>query len=141
MVQKGQNCRLFISFLLFILLTLAHSQQNERQVSVWFIHVQKRAVTEHQLMHDRGRSIQSLKRLIWLSSAIERLHTAETRSLSSSLSSFSHNDDNDDDNDEDFSKYHTVMDSSVHQGALELLLRDMYRAQPPSGRKQPRVLH
>ncbi|KAK2821117.1 hypothetical protein Q7C36_020460 [Tachysurus vachellii] len=130
MVQKGQNCRLFISFLLFILLTLAHSQQNER-----------RAVTEHQLMHDRGRSIQSLKRLIWLSSAIERLHTAETRSLSSSLSSFSHNDDNDDDNDEDSSKYHTVMDSSVHQGALELLLSDMYRSQPPSGRKQPRILH
>uniref|UniRef100_A0A672GN24 Uncharacterized protein n=1 Tax=Salarias fasciatus TaxID=181472 RepID=A0A672GN24_SALFA len=36
----------------------------------------RRAVTEHQLMHDRGRNIQSLKRLIWLSSAIEGLHTA-----------------------------------------------------------------
>lgn len=31
-------------------------------------------------MHDRSRNIQSLKRLIWLSSAIEGLHTAETRS-------------------------------------------------------------
>ncbi|KAG7319362.1 hypothetical protein KOW79_017836 [Hemibagrus wyckioides] len=112
-----------------MVLTVTHSQENQR-----------RAVTEHQLMHDRGRSIQSLKRLIWLSSAIERLHTAETRSLSSSLSSFSHNDD-DDSNDEDSSKYHTVMDSSVHQGALELLLRDMYRAQPPTGRKQPSILH
>ncbi|CAG5978122.1 unnamed protein product [Menidia menidia] len=40
----------------------------------------RRAVTEHQLMHDRGRSIQSLKRLIWLSSAIEGLHTAQARS-------------------------------------------------------------
>uniref|UniRef100_A0A3B5AYP3 Parathyroid hormone 4 n=1 Tax=Stegastes partitus TaxID=144197 RepID=A0A3B5AYP3_9TELE len=40
----------------------------------------RRAVTEHQLMHDRGRNIQSLKRLIWLSSAIEGLHTAQTRS-------------------------------------------------------------
>lgn len=40
----------------------------------------RRAVTEHQLMHDRGRTIQSLKRLIWLSSAIEGLHTAQTRS-------------------------------------------------------------
>ncbi|KAM3622307.1 uncharacterized protein V6R79_022994 [Siganus canaliculatus] len=40
----------------------------------------RRAVTEHQLMHDRGKNIQSLKRLIWLSSAIEGLHTAETRS-------------------------------------------------------------
>lgn len=40
----------------------------------------RRAVSEHQLMHDRGRNIQSLKRLIWLSSAIEGLHTAQTRS-------------------------------------------------------------
>lgn len=37
-------------------------------------------MTEHQLMHDRGRNIQSLKRLIWLSSAMEGLHTAQTRS-------------------------------------------------------------
>ncbi|CAJ1052055.1 parathyroid hormone 4-like [Xyrichtys novacula] len=40
----------------------------------------RRAVTEHQLMHDRSQNIQSLKRLIWLSSAIEGLHTAQTRS-------------------------------------------------------------
>ncbi|XP_034548420.1 parathyroid hormone 4 isoform X2 [Notolabrus celidotus] len=41
----------------------------------------RRAVTEHQLMHDRSQNIQSLKRLIWLSSAIEDLHTAQTRSV------------------------------------------------------------
>ncbi|XP_029105723.1 parathyroid hormone 4 [Scleropages formosus] len=46
----------------------AQCQENER-----------RAVTEHQLMHDRGRAMQSLKRLIWLSSAMEGLHTAHTR--------------------------------------------------------------
>ncbi|AWP02323.1 Parathyroid hormone-like protein [Scophthalmus maximus] len=40
----------------------------------------RRAVSEHQLMHDRGRNIQSLKRLIWLSSAMEGLHTAQARS-------------------------------------------------------------
>lgn len=40
----------------------------------------RQAVAEHQLMHDRGRNIQSLKRLIWLSSAIEGLHTAQTQS-------------------------------------------------------------
>ncbi|XP_061841388.1 parathyroid hormone 4 [Nerophis lumbriciformis] len=40
----------------------------------------RRAVSEHQLMHDRGHSIQSLKRLIWLSSAMEGLHTAQVRS-------------------------------------------------------------
>ncbi|TNN88807.1 hypothetical protein EYF80_001139 [Liparis tanakae] len=31
-------------------------------------------------MHDRGRNIQSLKRLIWLSSAMEGLHSADARS-------------------------------------------------------------
>ncbi|XP_057703094.1 parathyroid hormone 4 [Corythoichthys intestinalis] len=41
----------------------------------------RRAVSEHQLMHDRGRNIQSLKRLIWLSGAMEGLHTAQTRSV------------------------------------------------------------
>ncbi|XP_061689914.1 parathyroid hormone 4 [Syngnathoides biaculeatus] len=40
----------------------------------------RRAVAEHQLMHDRGHNIQSLKRLIWLSGAMEGLHTAQTRS-------------------------------------------------------------
>ncbi|XP_053509196.1 parathyroid hormone 4 [Ictalurus furcatus] len=130
MVRKGQNCRLLFSCMLLIVLTVAHSQENKR-----------RAVTEHQLMHDRGRSIQSLKRLIWLSSAIERLHTAETRSLSSSVSSFSNNNDEDKGNDEDSYGYHPVMDTDVHQRALKLLLRDMYRAQPPSGRNQPNMLH
>ncbi|XP_051981170.1 parathyroid hormone 4 [Xyrauchen texanus] len=45
----------------------------------------RRAVTEHQLMHDRGRSIQSLKRLIWLSSAMEGLHTAQTRTMTTDV--------------------------------------------------------
>ncbi|KAJ8412209.1 hypothetical protein AAFF_G00144760 [Aldrovandia affinis] len=40
---------------------------------------ERRAVSEHQLMHERGRTIQSLKRLIWLSNAMEGLHTAQTR--------------------------------------------------------------
>ncbi|XP_060766204.1 parathyroid hormone 4 [Neoarius graeffei] len=113
MVQEGRSCCLLISCMLFIVLTVAHSQEDER-----------RAVAEHQLMHDRGRSIQSLRRLIWLSSAIERLHTAEPRSLPSSLSSFTKYDD--EGNEEDAFRYHPVMDSGVHQGALAL--RDMHRA-------------
>ncbi|XP_061641828.1 parathyroid hormone 4 [Phyllopteryx taeniolatus] len=43
----------------------------------------RRVVAEHQLMHDRGRNIQTLKRLIWLSGATEGLHTARTRSAAS----------------------------------------------------------
>uniref|UniRef100_A0AAY5KEW9 Uncharacterized protein n=1 Tax=Esox lucius TaxID=8010 RepID=A0AAY5KEW9_ESOLU len=63
-----------VAVMVLLVFIVAHCQVNER-----------RAVTEHQLMHDRGRSIQSLKRLIWLSTAMEGLHTAQTRS--SSLSS------------------------------------------------------
>ncbi|KAK1152134.1 parathyroid hormone 4-like [Acipenser oxyrinchus oxyrinchus] len=43
----------------------------------------KRAVTEHQFMHDKGRAMQSLKRLIWLSSAMGEVHTAGRRDISS----------------------------------------------------------
>ncbi|KAL4658548.1 parathyroid hormone-related protein [Arapaima gigas] len=57
-----------ITIMVIFMFASAQCQENER-----------RAVTEHQLMHDRGRAMQSLKRLIWLSSAIEGLHTAQTR--------------------------------------------------------------
>ncbi|KAL0154327.1 hypothetical protein M9458_050440 [Cirrhinus mrigala] len=77
-------------------------------------------------MHDRGRSIQSLKRLIWLSSAIEGLHTAQTRTLT---------------NEEPDSRWRSRdaaqlysqlgkdsgSSSSSHKRALETLLSDMYR--------------
>ncbi|XP_041092053.1 parathyroid hormone 4 isoform X2 [Polyodon spathula] len=43
----------------------------------------KRAVTEHQFMHDKGSAMQSLKRLIWLSSAMREVHTASRRDISS----------------------------------------------------------
>ncbi|XP_042350074.1 parathyroid hormone 4 [Plectropomus leopardus] len=59
-----------LAVLFLIVFTTGQCQQNGS----------RRAVTEHQLMHDRSRNIQSLKRLIWLSSAIEGLHTAQTRS-------------------------------------------------------------
>ncbi|XP_046731023.1 parathyroid hormone 4-like [Silurus meridionalis] len=107
MVQKGQSSCLLVSCMLVMVLTVVDSQENVR-----------RAVTEHQLMHDRGRSIQSLKRLIWLSSAIERLHTAEARSLSSPHTAFSQNYDigGDEGNNEDYSKYPSVIDSRLQQG-------------------------
>ncbi|XP_041836796.1 parathyroid hormone 4 isoform X2 [Melanotaenia boesemani] len=69
MQMSHKPVQLFAVMLLVVFST-GQCQQNES----------RRAVTEHQLMHDRGRNIQSLKRLIWLSSAIEGLHTAQARS-------------------------------------------------------------
>ncbi|XP_053099557.1 parathyroid hormone 4-like [Hemicordylus capensis] len=42
----------------------------------------KRAVTEHQLLNDRGRALQGLKRLMWLHTAIGGVHTASGRDIS-----------------------------------------------------------
>lgn len=42
----------------------------------------KRSVTEHQLLHDRGRALQGLKRLMWLHSAMGSVHTASGRDIS-----------------------------------------------------------
>ncbi|CAL8335350.1 unnamed protein product [Merluccius merluccius] len=60
----------FLASIVFALVTTGQCQENDS----------RRSVTEHQLLHDRGRNIQTLKRLIWLSSAMEGLHTAQTRS-------------------------------------------------------------
>ncbi|XP_035243038.1 parathyroid hormone 4 [Anguilla anguilla] len=57
-----------MAVMVIIIFSFAWCQENER-----------RAVTEHQLMHDRGRAMQSLKRLMWLSNTMEGLHTAQAR--------------------------------------------------------------
>ncbi|KAJ8258817.1 hypothetical protein COCON_G00178290 [Conger conger] len=59
-----------MAIMVIIVLSLARCQENER-----------RAVAEHQFMHDRGQAVQSLKRLMWLSNTIEGLHTAQARTL------------------------------------------------------------
>ncbi|NWR95533.1 PTH4 protein, partial [Furnarius figulus] len=41
----------------------------------------RRAVTEHQLMHDKGRAFQGLKRLLWLHTALGTVHTASSRDI------------------------------------------------------------
>ncbi|NXA13084.1 PTH4 protein, partial [Sapayoa aenigma] len=41
----------------------------------------RRAVTEHQLMHDKGREFQGLKRLVWLHNALGTVHTASSRDI------------------------------------------------------------
>ncbi|NXV59882.1 PTH4 protein, partial [Molothrus ater] len=39
----------------------------------------RRALTEHQLLHDKGRAVQGLKRLLWLQHALGAVHTASSR--------------------------------------------------------------
>ncbi|XP_029682096.1 parathyroid hormone 4 [Takifugu rubripes] len=68
-MQAYHGCAQRLAIVLLVL-TSCRGQEDES----------RRSVTEHQLMHDRGRNIQSLKRLFWLSSAIEGLHTAQSRS-------------------------------------------------------------
>ncbi|NXB86683.1 PTH4 protein, partial [Vidua macroura] len=41
----------------------------------------RRAVTEHQLLHDKGRALQGLKRLMWLHHALGAVHTASSRDI------------------------------------------------------------
>ncbi|KAK1167297.1 parathyroid hormone-related protein-like [Acipenser oxyrinchus oxyrinchus] len=43
----------------------------------------RRAVSEHQLLHDKGRSFQELQRRIWLQNFLDEVHTAEIRELPS----------------------------------------------------------
>uniref|UniRef100_A0A672LA47 Parathyroid hormone-like hormone b n=1 Tax=Sinocyclocheilus grahami TaxID=75366 RepID=A0A672LA47_SINGR len=98
---KTQRSQQRVALMILMVVAAVQSQENES----------RRAVTEHQLMHDRGRSIQSLRRLIWLSSAIEGLHTAQTRTLSA---------------DEPDSRWRS-QPGKDHKRALETLLGDMYR--------------
>ncbi|KAM8867089.1 parathyroid hormone 4 [Synchiropus picturatus] len=71
--QLTQRHVQWLALMCLVFIATGHCQQSES----------RRAVAEHQLMHDRGRTIQSLKRLIWLSSAMEGLHTAQSRSAPS----------------------------------------------------------
>ncbi|XP_073721549.1 parathyroid hormone 4-like isoform X1 [Misgurnus anguillicaudatus] len=102
MMLKGQRSQQRLAVILLMVVTIVQCQDGES----------RRAVTEHQLMHDRGRSIQSLKRLIWLSSAIEGLHTAQTRTLTAG--------------DPETRPGHFLTQPG-HRRTLETLLNDMYR--------------
>uniref|UniRef100_G1KSU8 Parathyroid hormone n=1 Tax=Anolis carolinensis TaxID=28377 RepID=G1KSU8_ANOCA len=54
---------------IFLLACFATCQESEN----------KRAVTEHQLLNDRGGALQGLKRLMWLHNAMMGVHTATDR--------------------------------------------------------------
>ncbi|KAK9967062.1 hypothetical protein ABG768_001479 [Culter alburnus] len=113
MMLKTQRSQQRVALMILMVVAAVQCQENES----------RRAVTEHQLMHDRGRSIQSLKRLIWLSSAIEGLHTAQTRTLTT----------NEPDSRWRFRGPQPGRDSSSHKRALETLLSDMYRPHLTAG--------
>lgn len=38
-------------------------------------------MSEHQLMHDKGRAVQGLKRLLWLQHALGAVHSASSREI------------------------------------------------------------
>ncbi|XP_007903315.1 parathyroid hormone-related protein [Callorhinchus milii] len=46
--------------------------------------IRKRSVSEHQFMHDKGRSMQEFQRRIWLHNVMGELHTAENRDMAHS---------------------------------------------------------
>uniref|UniRef100_A0A8C6T224 Parathyroid hormone-like hormone b n=1 Tax=Neogobius melanostomus TaxID=47308 RepID=A0A8C6T224_9GOBI len=53
-------------FLLFL-------QYDFSSLSVWY---RRRSVSHAQLMHDKGRSLQELKRRLWIQDLLEKVHTA-----------------------------------------------------------------
>ncbi|XP_028854316.1 parathyroid hormone 4 [Denticeps clupeoides] len=106
--QKSAQAAVVLALLVF---TVGRCQDNQR-----------RAVTEHQLMHDRGRTIQSLKRLIWLSSAMEGLHTAQTRTVAV-------DDEPSGCHQKSPQRLHSqaARGTSDHQGQTETLLSDLFQ--------------
>ncbi|NXC98931.1 PTH4 protein, partial [Certhia familiaris] len=62
--QRSLQTVTFLAILLFACFAMCQDLEN------------RRAVTEHQLMHDKGRAVQGLKRLMWLHHALGAVHTA-----------------------------------------------------------------
>ncbi|NWR61451.1 PTH4 protein, partial [Bucorvus abyssinicus] len=61
---------MFLAILLFACFVTCQDTEN------------RRAVMEHQLMHDKARAVQGLKRLMWLHHALGSVHTASSRDIS-----------------------------------------------------------
>ncbi|NXP29730.1 PTH4 protein, partial [Scytalopus superciliaris] len=67
--QKSLQTVTFLAILFFACFATCQDLEN------------RRAVTEHQLMHDKGRAFQGLKRLTWLHNALGTVHTASSRDI------------------------------------------------------------
>ncbi|NWR23309.1 PTH4 protein, partial [Emberiza fucata] len=65
--QRSLQTVTFLAILFFACFTMGQDLEN------------RRALTEHQLLHDKGRAVQGLKRLLWLQHALGAVHTASSR--------------------------------------------------------------
>ncbi|OXB65556.1 hypothetical protein ASZ78_016620 [Callipepla squamata] len=73
---RGVSAELFCALLRKI------SRGDQPQTVSYLDFFRKRAVSEHQLLHDKGKSIQDLRRRIFLQNLIEGVNTAEIRATS-----------------------------------------------------------
>ncbi|NXM10709.1 PTH4 protein, partial [Ploceus nigricollis] len=67
--QRSLQTVTFLAILFFACFAMGQDLEN------------RRAVTEHQLLHDKGRAVQGLKRLLWLHHALGAVHTASSRDV------------------------------------------------------------
>ncbi|NXR86691.1 PTH4 protein, partial [Hypocryptadius cinnamomeus] len=67
--QRSLQTVTFLAILLFACFAMGQDLGN------------RRALTEHQLLHDKGRVVQGLKRLLWLQHALGAVHTASSREI------------------------------------------------------------
>ncbi|NXQ45793.1 PTH4 protein, partial [Catharus fuscescens] len=67
--QRSLQTVTFLAILFFACFAMCQDLEN------------RRAVSEHQLMHDKGRAVQGLKRLLWLQHALGAVHSASSREI------------------------------------------------------------
>ncbi|NXE69176.1 PTH4 protein, partial [Calcarius ornatus] len=67
--QRSLQTATFLAILFFACFAVGQDLEN------------RRALTEHQLLHDKGRAVQGLKRLLWLQHALGAVHTASSRDI------------------------------------------------------------
>ncbi|NWT29703.1 PTH4 protein, partial [Cardinalis cardinalis] len=65
--QRSLQTVTFLAILFFACFTMGQDLEN------------RRALSEHQLLHDKARAVQGLKRLLWLQHALGAVHTAGSR--------------------------------------------------------------
>ncbi|NXD43069.1 PTH4 protein, partial [Copsychus sechellarum] len=69
LLQRSLQTVTFLAILFFTCFAMCQDLEN------------RRAVSEQQLLHDKGRAVQGLKRLQWLQHALAAVHTASSREL------------------------------------------------------------